>query len=71
MLYRGIGREEEHPPKKEKWKMNGKVEVYTFNEGTDYEFFGLCYAGSDIVIKDFKTKTGAIRYAKKNGYEVA
>lgn len=69
MLYRGIGREEEHPPKKEKWKM--KTEIYTFNEGTDYEFFGLCYAGSDIVIKDFKTKTGAIRYAKKNGYEVA
>lgn len=48
-----------------------ETEIYAFNEGTAYEFFGLCYAGTDIVIRTFGTRNGAVRYAKRNGMEVA
>lgn len=46
------------------------VEIYTVNEGTEYEYYCLQYADSDILIREFNTRRGAERYANKNGYNL-
>lgn len=47
-----------------------KVEIYTMNEGTEYEVYILKYADSDVIIKDFGTIKSLERYAKRWGYEL-
>lgn len=47
-----------------------KVEIYTMNEGTEYETYILKYADSDVIIKDFETIRSLERFVKKWGYEL-
>ncbi len=51
-----------------------KVTVYAINEGTSSQYFGLKNAKENRVLhsapNNWKTKRGALNWAKKNGYEV-
>lgn len=52
-----------------------KVIVYCINEGTASQYFGLKSADDGFIIPDapnnWKTKRGAINWARKNGLEIA
>lgn len=51
-----------------------KVTTYTINEGTASQYYGLKSVSENHVLhyapNNWKTKRGAINWAKKNGYEV-
>ena len=51
-----------------------KVTTYTINEGTASQYYGLKSVSKNHVLhyapNNWKTKRGAINWAKKNGYEV-
>jgi hypothetical protein len=52
-----------------------RVKTYTMNKGTSSQYFGLKNADEGFVLpyapNNWKTKNGAIRWAIKNGMEVA
>ena len=51
-----------------------KVTTYTINKGTASQYYGLKSVNDNHVLyyapNNWKTKRGAINWAKKNGYEV-
>lgn len=51
-----------------------KVAIYTINKGTAAQYFGLKNAEENTVLhaspNNWKTKRGAINWAKKHGYEL-
>lgn len=51
-----------------------KVAIYTVNKGTAAQYFGLKNAEENTVLhaapNNWKTKRGAINWAKKHGYEL-
>jgi len=51
-----------------------KVKVYCINKGTSSEYYGLKNAKENTVLcgapNNWKTEKGAIRWAKKNGFEI-
>lgn len=51
-----------------------KVTTYTINEGAASQYYGLKRVNDNHVLyyapNNWKTKRGAINWAKKNGYEV-
>lgn len=51
-----------------------KVKVYCINKGTSIQYFGLKNADENQVLysapNNWKTKAGAIRWAKKHGFEI-
>lgn len=51
-----------------------KVTVYCINRGTSSQYFGLMNAEEGLVLtyapNNWKTRRGAIGWAKKHGYEV-
>lgn len=54
--------------------MSIKAKVYCVNEGTPSQYYGLINAEENTVISyapnNWKTESGAKRWAKKNGYIV-
>ena len=51
-----------------------KVTTFTINKGTASQYYGLKSVNDNHVLyyapNNWKTKRGAINWAKKNGYEV-
>lgn len=51
-----------------------KVKIYVINEGQASQYFGLKNAEENVVLRfapnNWKTRRGAIRWARKNGFEV-
>jgi len=51
-----------------------KVTVYVINKGTSSQYFGLKHATENYVLpyapNNWKTKRGALNWAKKQGLEV-
>lgn len=51
-----------------------KVTTYVINKGTSSQYFGLMIAKEKQVLpyapNNWKTKKGALNWAKRNGYEV-
>ena len=52
-----------------------KVKIFVINEGTESQYFGLKNADENTVLYDapnnWKTKKGAVKWAIKNGLEIA
>lgn len=52
-----------------------KVKTYIINEGTESQYYGLKNAEENTVLysapNNWKTEAGAVRWAKKHGFEIA